>query len=211
MELLSQELLDYIDAHTSNEGELLKNLDRETHLKVMMPRMLSGKVQGRFLSFISKIRKPRRILEIGTYTGYATICLAEGLVEGGEIYTIDKNFELKAMVEKYLKEAGIADSVHYLNGNAIEIIPELKEEFDLIFIDADKVNYKKYYELCLPKLSTNGLIIADNVLWSGKITDQNADKSTKALQEFNDMVQADDNVENVLLSIRDGLMILRKK
>ncbi|MEQ8560618.1 MAG: class I SAM-dependent methyltransferase, partial [Cytophagales bacterium] len=138
MELLSQELLDYIDAHTSNEGELLKNLDRETHLKVMMPRMLSGKVQGRFLSFISKIRKPRRILEIGTYTGYATICLAEGLVEGGEIYTIDKNFELKAMVEKYLKEAGIADSVHYLNGNAIEIIPELKEEFDLIFIDADK-------------------------------------------------------------------------
>ncbi|QNL21196.1 class I SAM-dependent methyltransferase [Hyphobacterium sp. CCMP332] len=211
MELFSQELLTYIDAHTSSEGDLLKNLDRETNLKVMMPRMLSGKVQGRFLSFISKIQKPRRILEIGTYTGYATICLAEGLAEGGKIYTIDKNIELKAMVEKYFKEAGIADSVNYLNGNAIEIIPELKEEFDLIFIDADKVNYKNYYELCMPRLSKNGLIIADNVLWSGKITDQKADKSTKALQEFNDLVQADNNVENVLLSIRDGLMILRKK
>ncbi len=211
MELLSQELLDYIDRHTSDEGDLLKSLDRETHLKVMMPRMLSGKVQGRFLSMISKILQPKRILEIGTYTGYATICLAEGLAQGGKIYTIDKNSEIKEMTERYFRDAGITDSVNYINGQALEIIPELSETFDLIFIDADKVNYKKYYELCMPKLSENGLIIADNVLWSGKITDQNADKSTKALQEFNDMVQADDKVENVLISVRDGLMILRKK
>ncbi len=211
MDFLPKDLQEYIDNHTSDEGELLKRLDRETHLKIMMPRMLSGKVQGRFLSFISKILRPKKILEIGTYTGYATICLSEGLSDDGEIITIDKNEELKDMVNSYFKEAGIDKQVRFMLGNAMDIIPDINEKFDIIFIDADKVNYLNYYEMCISKLSDNGILIADNVLWSGKITDQKADKSTKALQEFNDKVQSDSGVENILVSIRDGLMILRKK
>jgi predicted O-methyltransferase YrrM len=211
MDFLSESLQKYIEEHSSGESELLKELDRETHLKVMMPRMLSGHVQGRFLSFLSKILKPERILEIGTYTGYASICLAEGLSSSGELVTIDKNEELQNMVEDYFRKAGIADKTRYLIGDATSIIPTLDGLFDLIFIDADKANYPNYYKMCLPMLSERGIILADNVLWSGKITSDKPDKNTMALQQFNDMVQNDPEVENMLLSIRDGLMLIRKK
>lgn len=211
MDFLSEVLQNYIEAHSSPESELLSELDRETHLKVMMPRMLSGHVQGRFLSFISGILRPQRILEIGTYTGYASICLAEGLAENGELVTIDKNEELREMTERYFQRAGIADKTRYLIGDATLIVPQLEGQFDLIFIDADKVNYPNYYKMCLPMLSDRGIILADNVLWSGKITEKKTDKNTMALQKFNDMVQQDPGVENILLSIRDGLMLIRKK
>lgn len=211
MDFLSEVLQKYIEEHSSPEGELLSQLDRETHLKVMMPRMLSGHVQGRFLSFISKILRPERILEIGTYTGYASICLAEGLSDSGELITIDKNEELQDMVTDYFQKAGIAGKTRYLVGDATEIIPTLSGHFDLIFIDADKANYPEYYKKCLPMLSERGIIIADNVLWSGKITESKPDRNTLALQQFNDMVQNDPSVENILLSIRDGLMLIRKK
>ena len=211
MDFISKHILDYIDAHSSEETNLLKSLNRETHIKVMMPRMLSGQVQGRFLSFISKIAAPRRILEIGTFTGYSCICLAEGLRENGEIVTIDKNEEIEEFTRDYFKKAGLQNKVHYHIGNALTIIPELEGEFDIIFIDADKKNYSKYYDLCLPLLSKNGFLLADNVLWSGKILDENPDKNTKALIEFNKKVQEDNRVENILLSIRDGLMLVRKK
>lgn len=212
MEFLDKNLEDYILNHTSAEPALLKKLNRETHANINMPRMLSGHLQGRLLALFSHMIKPQYILEIGTFTGYSALCLAEGLVEGGKLITIDNNEELEEMVRKYIGEAGLDDKIDLLVGNAADIIPTLDHTFDLAFIDADKVNYLSYYHLILPKINKGGIILVDNVLWSGKVADMGAmDKDTLAIRQFNEEVLADEKVESVLLPVRDGLMALRKK
>lgn len=211
MYILPEPLEQYIDAHSSPMNEVLNELERETKLKVLQPRMLSGPVQGRFLSMFSKLVQPKSILEIGTYTGYSAICLSEGLQPGGMLTTIDVNDELRSMVESYVGKAGLQESITLLNGDATQLIPTLPGPFDLVFIDADKKNYCLYYELVFDKVSPGGLIIADNVLWSGKVVDTDAvDKDTEAIREYNRMVQEDSRVTNVVLSVRDGLSIARK-
>jgi caffeoyl-CoA O-methyltransferase len=212
MEFLSKELSEYIENHTQPETALLKKLSRETYANVLMPRMLSGQVQGRFLSMICHMIKPEAILEIGTYTGYSAICMAEGLRSGGKLYTLDINEELETMVRKYFREAALENRIDYRIGNALDLIPSLDIMFDLVFIDADKENYLNYYHLVFDKVKAGGYIIADNVLWSGKVVEKSdkTDKDTKALMEFNDYVHQDKRVENILLPLRDGLMILRK-
>ncbi len=213
MEFLDENLDKYVCDHSSQESELLQELNRETYAKVLRPRMLSGHLQGRVLSMLSQMIRPKRILEIGTYTGYSAICLAEGLVENGRLHTIDINEELQSMIKSYLEKAKLTDQVELHIGIALEIIPTLEEDWDMVFIDADKENYSKYYELILPKLRSGAYIIADNVLWSGKvIEDYNGlDEETKALVDYSNMVMNDDRVDNVLFPIRDGLMIARKK
>ena len=177
-----------------------------------MPRMLSGHVQGRLLSMLSHMIRPKNILEIGTYTGYSAICLAEGLSENGRLYTIDINDELEPMVNLYIARAGMTNKIITHYGNAIEIIPTLSGPYDLVFIDADKINYSQYYNLAIEKVISGGYLIADNVLWDGKILDlTNADKDTIAIHQFNEKINNDKRVENVLLTMRDGLMIIRKK
>ncbi len=210
MDFLSEALQHYIDGHTTKEPELLARINRETNLSVLKPRMLSGHLQGRVLSMISKMIKPNLILEIGTYTGYSAICLAEGLAPKGKLITIDINEELEQRVRGYFGEANLSDTIDYRIGNAIEIIPRINENIDLVFIDADKENYSQYFDLVIDKMSEGGYILADNVLWSGKVLDEKMDKDTKAIVEFNTKVNEDSRVENVLLPIRDGIMILRK-
>ncbi|MGD1839342.1 MAG: O-methyltransferase [Thermonemataceae bacterium] len=212
MEFLPEKINQYAEAHTSPESDVLAGLNRETQVKVLMPRMLSGHLQGRALALFSRMIRPSRILEIGTYTGYSAICLAEGLTEEGLLYTLDKNEELAPMVRRYIEEAGYQDQIQCLLGDAREVIPTLKETFDLVFIDADKVNYGHYYDLIFDQLRTGGFIIADNVLWSGKVAEEvkENDAATRALQAFNDKVQQDKRVENLLLPLRDGLMIVQK-
>lgn len=211
MELLAEIIQRYAELHTSPENEVLKELKRQTHLKVLMPRMLSGHLQGRFLAMFSHMLQPYRILEIGTYTGYSALCLAEGLQDNGKLVTIDKNEELEDFANNFFAKAGLAHKIEMLIGNALEIIPMLQETWDLVFIDADKLNYPKYYEMVLPQVRKGGWIIADNVLWSGKVADtQYIDKDTAALRAFNNLVQNDTRVENLLLPLRDGLMIARK-
>ncbi len=213
MDFLPEDLTDYIELHCEPEPELLKELARETYAKVLMPRMLSGHLQGRVLSLFSRMIRPRLILEIGTFTGYSAICLAEGLQPGGSLHTIDINDELAPMVRRYLSQSEKADSIHCYWGNALEIIPGIDAEFDLVFIDADKINYQKYYELALPKLRVGGWIIADNVLWSGKILDKpiKMDADTLALYKFNDFLRNDQRVKSVLVPVRDGLMVAQKR
>jgi predicted O-methyltransferase YrrM len=211
MEFLPDDIADYIEAHTSQESDLLKKINRETHAKVMMPRMLSGQLQGRYLSMISHLLKPATILEIGTYTGYSAICLAEGLAEDGKLTTIDINEELETRVRDYFQQAGLSEKIDYRIGNALTIIPTINQQFDLVFIDADKENYSKYYDLVFDKVKVGGVILADNVLWSGKVTKPKPDKDTRALLEFNAKVTTDNRVENVLLPLRDGIMMIRKK
>jgi predicted O-methyltransferase YrrM len=212
MEFISEEILKYAESHSEPEPEVLKELNRETHLKILMPRMLSGHLQGRVLSLFSKMVSPKRILEIGTYTGYSAICLSEGLRADGILTTIDINAELEDMAREYFSKAGISNKIEYIIGNALEIIPLLKENYDLVFIDADKINYGKYFDLVIDKVNVGGLIIADNVLWSGKILEEydKSDKDTKALMDFNKKTLEDKRVETLLLPIRDGLIILRK-
>lgn len=213
MDFLDAQLNEYVEAHSTPESDLLARLTRETYTKVLAPRMLSGHLQGRVLSMFSKMIQPKSILEIGTYTGYSAICLAEGLYPEGKLYTIDINEELEDMAKRYFEEAGILQQIDMRIGNALEIIPELDTTFDLVFIDADKVNYSKYFDLIVNKMSENGIIIADNVLWSGKVLtkDDEFDKDTLAIVNFNKKVHEDSRVENVLYPIRDGLMVLRKK
>lgn len=213
MEFLDEKLDDYVNAHTSPESEVLSDLNRQTHIKVLQPRMLSGHLQGRTLSLFSKMMQPKRILEIGTYTGYSAICLAEGLKEEGQLITIDLNYELEEMVKEYVIKAGFSNQIEMKVGDAMEIIPTLDKNFDLVFIDADKSNYSNYYDLLIDDLPSGAIIIADNVLWSGKViqaTKKN-DVDTEALKIFNKKIQDDHRVENVLLPIRDGLMVIRKK
>jgi caffeoyl-CoA O-methyltransferase len=214
MDFLSPELQQYITRHTSPEPPLLAELNRETHTKVMKPRMLSGHVQGRFLALLSRMIKPNQVLEIGTYTGYSAICLAEGLAPGGLVHTIDVNEELEDMVRGYLSRAGLADKVRYYIGPALQLIPTLDYSFDLVFIDADKINNALYYEMVLDKVVPGGFILVDNVLWSGKVAQQahkKIDADTQSILDFNARIQADDRVENLLLPLRDGLMMIRKK
>ena len=212
MEFLPEKIEQYACNHTQEENIVLAELNRETWAKVLIPRMLSGHLQGRALSMFSKMIRPKCILEIGTYTGYSAICLSEGLQEGGKLHTIDINEELKSMSLKYFKKAEISKNVVQYVGNALEIIPNMKDEFDLVFIDADKENYSNYFRIVIEKIPIGGFIIADNVLWSGKVVEKvkGKDQETKAIQEFNTLVQTSERVENILMPIRDGLMICQK-
>ncbi len=210
MEIINKDIDQYAAQHSSDEIDLLKQINRDTHAKVMMPRMLSGHLQGRVLSMISNMIKPKRVLEIGTYTGYSALCLAEGLHADGKLITIDINEELESRVRGYFSAASLSDKIEYIIGNAATIIPMLKDEFDLVFIDADKEQYSRYYDLVIEKVKSGGIILADNVLWSGKVLDSKPDKDTRAILEFNNKIQADARVENVLLPIRDGIMMIRK-
>ena len=211
MEFIDSNLDKYVVEHTSIENDLLKKIQRETHLNVLQPRMLSGPFQGRFLSLISSLVQPEKILEIGTYTGYSALCLAEGLSKSGTLITIDINDELEERVKGYFQESSFSDQLTLKIGPALSIIPQLEHDFDLVFIDADKKNYINYYKEIFPKVRVGGLIIADNVLWSGKVVDQDAqDPDTQLLRDFNLMIQNDARVSNILLPIRDGLMLVRK-
>ncbi|MGF1557037.1 O-methyltransferase [Paucihalobacter sp.] len=213
MHFIPEELDNYIVKHTENEPELLQQLSRETFQKVLQPRMLSGHYQGRILSLISKIIQPNTILEIGTYTGYSALCLAEGLQKGGCIHTIDVNEELYDFQRKYFDRSAFGDQIHQHLGDAQNIIPNLNLKFDLVFIDADKEDYPKYFNLIIDKLNSGGIIISDNVLWSGKVIEplEEDDLATKALLEYNKLLKDDLRIETVLLPIRDGLTISRKK
>ena len=212
MEFITQELDQYCCSHTADENELLKRINRETHLEVLQPRMLSGHFQGRVLSMLSKMIQPKRILEIGTYTGYSALCLAEGLTENGRLITVDVNPELEEMVDKYIQKSPFKNQIQQIIGNGMDVIPTLNEEFDIVFIDADKRNYAAYYDLVFDKVRKGGYIISDNVLWSGKVVNEyeKSDLDTKILKDFNAQLHNDPRVENVLLPIRDGLMIVRK-
>jgi len=213
MEFITKELSDYCENNTSAETDILAQLNRETYLKVVSPRMLSGHLQGRFLSFISKLQQPKLILEIGTYTGYSALCLAEGLAENGKLISIDVNEETSAFAKSFISKTEYTTKIDLVLADAKDYIPTIKESIDLVFIDADKKNYLNYYHLVIDKLNKGGLIIADNVLWSGKITmpESAMDIETLALHQFNQFVQQDNRVENMLLPIRDGLMVVRKK
>jgi predicted O-methyltransferase YrrM len=212
MNIIPEEIQHYAENCSSREPEILSALNRETHTDFLYPRMLSGHLLGRFLSMISVMIKPRRILEIGTFTGYSAICLAEGLHEEGVLHTIELNDENEHKIREYLKKAGIEEKIQLHFGNALEIIPGLDETFELIFLDADKENYLNYYNLVFKKLKQGGIILADNTLWSGKTLDlAQTDKETEGIREFNEAVTQDSRVDNVLLTIRDGIMMIRKK
>ena len=199
--------------HSQQEPEILQELSKETWQKVMNPRMLSGAFQGRVLSMISKLIQPKNVLEIGTYTGYSAICIAEGISENSTIVTIDKNEELEDLQNKYFEKSGFRNQITQHIGNALEIIPRIDKKFDLVFIDADKSNYSNYFHLIIDKMNKGGVILSDNVLWSGKVVEKldPKDKDTKALIEYNTLLNTDDRVETVLLPIRDGLTISRVK
>ena len=210
MDFISEELSDYLNKNSEKEPEILSRLSKETHQKVLQPRMLSGHIQGRFLSFISKIKSPNKILEIGTYTGYSTICLAEGLSINGKIDTIDKNEELVKIQNKYFKESGYRKNIIQHTGDAIDILNNLNDSYDIIFIDADKENYINYFNLVSNKLNKNGIIISDNVLWSGKVLDiEQKDEETSTLVEFNKIINKDKRFNSIILPIRDGISISR--
>ena len=210
---INQEIEEYILAHIEPEDEILKKLDRQTNLKILRPRMLSGHLQGEILKMISYMIKPKNILEIGTFTGYSAICLAQGLDKNGSLITIDKNDEIADFTKSFFDKVSIKDKINYYVGDALKIIPQLDKDFDLVFIDADKREYLDYYKLIFDKVNQGGFIIADNVLWDGKVVEKvdKNDKQTLGLLEFNDFIQNDNRVENVMFPIRDGLMIMRKK
>ncbi len=211
MHFISEELENYVAVHSENEPELLAQLNRETHQKILQPRMLSGHFQGRVLSMLSKIIHPKHILEIGTYTGYAALCLAEGLAENGTLDTIDVNEELVDFQKKYFDASDYKNQIVQHLGNALDIIPALNKKFDLVFIDADKDNYINYFNIIVPMMNKGGIILSDNVLWSGKVLEElnPKDKSTKVLLEYNQLLKEDPRVETVLLPIRDGLTVSR--
>lgn len=212
MDFLPIAIEQYAQEHTSPEMKILSELSRETHAKVLRPRMLSGHLQGMFLQMISKIIQPKRILEIGTYTGYSAICLAQGLQNDGLLHTIDINDELESMIRRYIHKAQLTNKIVLHIGNALNIISSINESWDLVFIDADKENYLNYYDLIFEKVKPGGIIIADNVLWSGKVLDKNEnDSETIAIRHFNQYIHEDTRVEHLLLPVRDGLMIIRKK
>lgn len=209
---IDDNILNYSISKSEKESKLLNDLYRETYLKVLNPRMISGHYQGRILSLISKIISPKKILEIGTYTGYSAICLCEGMDKDGILHTIDNNKELVEIQNKYFKKANLKDKIVQHSGDAKNIIPSIDEEFDIVFIDADKESYPEYYDLIINKVRSGGIIIADNILWSGKILEkvEKDDQATKSIIEFNNKIIEDDRVKNIILPIRDGLNIIRK-
>ncbi len=208
--IVSYQMEQYIAAHSSCEDEVLSALNRKTHTDVLMPQMLSGQVQGQFLQMITAMLRPLRVLEIGTFTGYTAICFAKHLPKEGKVFTIDINEELEPIIREHLLQAAVSDKVTLIFGEAKDVIPNMDETFDLVFIDADKGNYSLYYDLVIDKLRQGGIILADNVLWGGKVLDEKKDKDTAALDTFNKKIQADDRVSNVMLSVRDGIMMIRK-
>jgi caffeoyl-CoA O-methyltransferase len=213
MDIIHPEIQDYCDSHTSSENDILKRLNRDTHANVLQPRMLSGHFQGRLLSMLSKMIAPKTILEIGTYTGYSALCLAEGLQENGKLITIDINAEQEDRIHKHIAEAAMESKIQFIVGDAYNIIKTLPYTYDLVFIDADKANYLKYYNQVIDRLNPGGYIIADNVLWSGKIIDPkeiDKDKDTQSIIAFNDAIQRDSRVDNILIPVRDGLMLIKK-
>ena len=213
MHFLSDDLDEYVRLNSQNEPELLAQLNKETYQKILQPRMLSGHFQGRVLSMLSKIINPKAILEIGTYTGYATLCMAEGLSEKGTIDTIDVNEELVDFQRKYFDKSDWSNQIVQHLGDALDIIPTLDKKFDLVFIDADKENYINYFHLIVPLMNKGGIILSDNVLWSGKVIEEvkSGDITTQILLEYNKLLNEDDRVETVLLPIRDGLTVSRVK
>ncbi len=213
MNFISGKLNDYIQKHSNKESDLLKELSRETKLKILNPRMLSGSYQGRILSMISKLTKPKYILEIGTYTGYSSLCLAEGMKNDGELHTIDENEELYDFQRKYFNKSNYKNKIFQHLGNALELIENIDKKFDLIFLDADKENYTKYLELLVDKLNSNGVLITDNVLWNGKVTMTISDEDlrTKEIDKFNKLLNQRNDMETIILPIRDGISVSRKK
>jgi caffeoyl-CoA O-methyltransferase len=209
---LKTELEKYLLAHTGAESKLRYELDRQTHLQTRVPRMLSGHLQGNILKMFSQMIRPENILEIGTFTGYSALCLAEGLSETGKLITIEINDELADVAQSFFEKSTFAHKIEFIIGDAMQIIPKLEQSFDLVFIDADKHAYIDYYQMVLPKLRPGGFIIADNVLWDGKVYDKRFenDADTKALMKFNDFVQNDERVENVIFPVRDGFSLIRK-
>lgn len=213
MHFLPEEIDNYVVNHSQIEPKILQELSKETWQKVLNPRMLSGAFQGRILSMISKLIRPTSILEIGTYTGYSALCLAEGMTSEGNIITIDKNEELETLQNKYFEKSAYRNQIEQRVGNALEIIPTLNKNFDLVFIDADKSNYVNYFHLIIDKMNPGGIILSDNVLWSGKIVEEldPKDLDTKVLLAYNKLLNSDQRIETVLLPIRDGLTISRVK
>jgi len=211
MDMFDPILTGYLEETCDAEPPLLQRINRETHLRETQPHMLSGHYQGRLLAFLSKLLVPRRILEVGTFTGYATLCLAEGLRPDGEIHTIDNNAELEERVRGYFRQAGLSQTIHFHIGNALTVIPELPGPFDLVFIDADKKNNYRYYELALEKTRPGSLILIDNVLWKGKVVAGATDTQTQQVTLLNGRLAGDERVEKLILPIRDGLFLLRKR
>lgn len=214
MDFLDTKIQEYAEAFTSPENEVLAQLNRETWANVLIPRMLSGHIQGRILSLFSHMLRPKNILEIGTYTGYSALCLSEGLQADGVLHTIDINEELEPMITRYIQQAGKQNQIKLHIGAALEIIPTIPGNFDLVFIDADKENYAHYFDAVIDRMPSGGIIITDNVLWSGKVLDENertVDEETAALHQYNQKINNDERVENILFPVRDGLMIARKK
>ncbi len=212
MHFIPQQLDDYVVAHSQSEPKLLQQLTRETYQKILQPRMLSGHYQGRVLSMLSKLINPKNILEIGTYTGYSALCLAEGMQKNGTLHTIDINEELVDFQRKYFNKSNYGTQIHQHLGNALNIIPTLNIKFDLVFIDADKPNYINYFHAIIDKMNIGGVILSDNVLWSGKVVEplKKEDESTKILLKYNTLLNKDSRIETVLLPIRDGLTISKK-
>lgn len=204
-------LTSYLEKTCDSEPPLLRRINRETHLKETQPHMLSGHYQGRLLALLSRLLSPLKVLEVGTFTGYATLCLAEGLAEGGEIHTVDRNAELADRVRGYFKQAGLSQSIHYHIGEATSVVPQLTGPFDLVFIDADKKNNGLYVELALEKCRKGALILIDNVLWKGKVIEGATDTQTQQIATFNDQLATDNRVDKVILPVRDGLFLLRKR
>ncbi len=212
MSLIPELLQKYSEDHTSEESALLTQINRETHLHVLRPRMLSGHLQGRYLAMLSQLIQPKYVLEIGTYTGYSALCLAEGMQKDGKLITLEKNEELKEKIDAYLDQSDYKGQIELRIGEAVSILPTLNYTWDMIFVDADKENYPVYYEMTIDNLRPGGMLLADNVLWSGKVYDpKQQDKVTNTIRSFNEMVQNDPRVENILLPIRDGIMMVRKK
>jgi predicted O-methyltransferase YrrM len=211
--MIDKHIYEYIENHSSEETPLLRKIRRETHLRTVYPQMLSGPVQGKLLEMISRMIRPLRILEIGTFTGYSAICLASGLRGGGRLFTIDSNQEMTHLASGYFIEAGLQDSIVTFTGSALDIIPELEESFDLVFIDAAKEEYPEYYQMVVERMNPGGYILADNVLWDGKVLEnpENHDKETRGITTFNTLILNDDRVEQVMLPVRDGLTIIRVK
>lgn len=211
---MEKELSDYIHNHTSEEENILQELNRKTHLAIYHPRMLSGHLQGKFLQMICRMIKPEKILEIGTYTGYSSICMALATHDDTIIYTIEKNDEIEDFTKQYFIKANVSHKIRFIIGDAIEIIPGLNKQFDLVFIDGDKYEYPEYYQIIFPFVKKGGFIIADNVLWGEKVISKNIknnDYDTQGILKFNEIIQNDERVENVMLPVRDGIMIIRKK